>query len=259
MPELPDIEVFAHNIKQQFTGKKIKKVNIVTTKRLKDTPAQLVKTLEGRKLEDVYRSGKELRFLFDKNILLGMHLMLTGDMRVVQDENKYKSVIVEFWFDDNSGLILTDRMKNANAKLDPEDKKGVDAMDKKLNFAYLKKVLEKRNTSIKNILLDQDIIRGIGNGYSDEILWQARISPFSTASKIPDDKIKELVKLIKKVLQTATKKIMKNHPGLVTGEVKDYLDIHHTKKPHSPTGYPILIEEKSGRRTHYTEEQVLYK
>ena len=258
MPELPDIEVFAHNVKLQFAGKKVRKLNVVTTKRLKDDPEVLAKILEGRTLKDVYRSGKELRFMFDKNVLLGMHLMLTGDMRVVTGENKYKSVIVEFWFDDNSALILTDRMKNANIRLSPEDKDGVDALSKELNYAYLKKAFE-RNTSVKNILLDQDVIRGIGNGYSDEILWQARISPFSTASKIPAEKIKELPQIIKKVLKNATTKIMKNHPGLITGEVKDYLDIHHKKKTHSPTGSPIIVEEKSGRRTHYTEEQVLYK
>lgn len=258
MPELPDIEVFAYNLKQKYAGKKLLKINAVTTKKLQDTQAQLSHVLEGQILGDVYRSGKELRFLFGKDVLLGMHLMLTGDLHEVEQENKYKSTIVEMWFQGGKGLVLTDRMKNANIRLHPRDKAGVDALSRQLNYAYLKEAFN-RKTAVKNILLNQDVIRGIGNGYSDEILWQARISPFSTASAIPAEKIKELPRIIKKVLKEATKKILKNYPGLVTGEVKDYLLIHHKKKTHSPSGFPILVEEKSGRRTHYTEEQILYK
>ncbi len=66
-----------------------------------------------------------------------------------------------------------------------------------------------RKAAIKNVLLDQDIIRGIGNSYSDEILWRTRISPFSKANAIPDEKIKELATTIKKVLKEATEKILK--------------------------------------------------
>lgn len=258
MPELPDIEVFSFNLKQRYAGKELKKIIAVNPKKLKDTQKDLSKALEGNKLVDVYRSGKELRFKFSNHSLLGMHLMLTGDIHSFEFENTFKSTIIELHFTDGSGLALTDRMKNANVKLDPVDKDGVDALSKELNFKYLKKAFDKK-AIVKNILLDQNIIRGIGNGYSDEILWQARISPFSIANAIPDEKIKELPKLIKKVLTSATSKILISHPGLITGEVKDYLDIHHKKKTTSPTGFPILIHEKSGRRTHYTEEQVLYK
>jgi formamidopyrimidine-DNA glycosylase len=102
------------------------------------------------------------------------------------------------------------------------------------------------------------LIRGIGNSYSDEILWQARISPFSVSNAIPDDKIKELVKIIKKVLKDEIKNIFKNHPGKVNGEVKDYLQIHTKKLTKSPTGAKIIIEQKGMMKTYYTREQKLY-
>jgi formamidopyrimidine-DNA glycosylase len=127
-----------------------------------------------------------------------------------------------------------------------------------VDFAYLKEVFN-RKTKVKNILLDQNIIRGIGNGYSDEILWETRISPYSIASAIPDEKVKELARVLKKLLKQRTKVILKNHPGLVTGEVKDYHVIHHTKKTVSPTGYPIKVDKRGSQKTYYTEEQVLYK
>ena len=112
---------------------------------------------------------------------------------------------------------------------------------------------------IKNILLDQDLIRGIGNGYSDEILWEARISPYSIASAIPDKKIKELVKIIPKVLLEATKKIDEAYPGRINDEVKEFLIIHRKVDALSPTGHPIKIDTKGSRKTYYTDEQVLYE
>ena len=258
MPELPDIEVFTRNLKKMYGGKKLSKIKVVNNKNIKDSQKELSKALEGQKLKDVYRSGKEMRFLFSNRQLLGLHLMLTGDLIPFEETNERKSTKVEFYFEGGNNLALTDRFKNAFVKLDPEDKKGIDAMDPKLNYSYLKKAFN-RKKNVKDILLDQDVIRGIGNGYSDEILWQTRISPFSKANAIPDEKIKELAKNIKKVLKNATDKIYKNNPGLIHGEVRDFMDIHTKKKEKSPTGAKIKIADRGMLKTYYTEEQSLYE
>jgi formamidopyrimidine-DNA glycosylase len=73
----------------------------------------------------------------------------------------------------------------------------------------LKERLAKSKAVVKSALLDQHIIRGIGNAYADEILWDAGISPFSISNKIPDAEIKALLKSIKSVLQRAEKSIIK--------------------------------------------------
>lgn len=259
MPELPDIEVFSRNLKKLYGGKKLCKIKVVNTKNIRDSQKELSKALEGKKLKDVYRSGKEMRFLFSNGEILGLHLMLTGDLIPFEEKNeRIKSTKVEFHFDGGKNLALTDRFKNAFVKLNPEDKKGIDALDPKLNYRYLKKELN-RKAAIKNILLDQDVIRGIGNAYSDEILWRSKISPFSKANAIPDGKIKELAANIKKVLKKATSNIYKNHPGLIHGEVRDFLDIHTKKKDKSPTGAKIKIADRGMLKTYYTDEQVLYK
>ena len=257
MPELPDIEVFSRNLKKMYGGKKLTRIKVVNNKNIKDSQKELSKVLEGQKLKDVYRSGKEMRFLFSNGEILGLHLMLTGDLIPFQVENKYKSTKVEFYFEGGNNLVLTDRFKNAFIKLNPVEKEGIDALDPKLNYSYLKLALN-RKAAIKNILLDQHVIRGIGNAYSDEILWQTRISPFSKGNAIPDDKIKELAKKIKKVLKNATDKIFKNYPGLIHGEVRDFLEIHTKKKDTSPTGAKIKIAERGMLNTYYTDEQVLY-
>jgi formamidopyrimidine-DNA glycosylase len=254
MPELPDIAVFSGNLDKLFAGKKLLKVKVVNGKKLPDVTATLTKKLTGNKLKRIFRSGKEFRFEFADGALLGLHLMLTGDLFIFEGANENHSTIVELYFEGGKSLALTDRMRNAHIKLNPVDRAGVDALE--LDFAYLKEIFD-RKTTIKNILLDQDLIRGIGNGYSDEILWEARISPYSVASAIPDEKIRALVKIIPKILNEATDKINKAYPGKVNDEVKEFLKIHR-RTGNSPTGRPIQIDTKGSRKTYYTDEQVQY-
>lgn len=257
MPELPDLEVFSANLKSHFVGKKLVSLKVINGKKLKDSPGELSKSLEGKVLNDIYRSGKELNFKFSNGDILGMHLMLRGDIFLFEKVNDHKYTIVELHFSNGKGLALTDRMQNANVKLNPEEKEGIDAMDKELNFKYLKSIFNKK-TTIKKALLDQQLIRGIGNAYADEILWEAKISPFSRVNAIPDEKIKELAKTIKSVLKDATSQILKTHPGLIQGEIRDFLKIHTKQKTKSPTGLPIKIVKKGISKTYYTEEQILY-
>ncbi|MEO7209687.1 MAG: DNA-formamidopyrimidine glycosylase family protein [Chitinophagaceae bacterium] len=258
MPELPDVEVFTRNLHKIFAGCKLLKVKIVNGGKLKDKPAAYSKSLKGKILTRIYRSGKEMRFEFADGTLLGLHLMLTGDVFIFDKKNDHHSTIAELYFDNGKGLALADRMRNANIKLNPVDKEGVDAVSRELSFKYLQQALQ-RNTSIKKILIDQDVIRGIGNSYSDEILWEAKISPYSIAKAIPDEKIKELVKIIKSVLRKETEMIYKNFKDKINVEVKTFLKIHTKEKSKSPTGAAIKIDKHGMMKTYYTDEQVLYK
>src|ERR1700693_3643769 len=114
MPEIPDIEVFSKNLNKVFSGKKLIKVKVVNGKKLPDTAKALSKNLEGKTLENIYRSGKEFRFEFEDGTLLGLHLMLTGDMFLFSGRNEHHSTIVELYFEGDKNLALTDRMRNAN-------------------------------------------------------------------------------------------------------------------------------------------------
>jgi formamidopyrimidine-DNA glycosylase len=258
MPELPDLQVFGKNLSKHFAGKKLEQIKVVNGAKLKDSQAALKKSLEGVKLHSVYRSGKELRFEFDNDNILGLHLMLHGELKLFDEKNDHKNTIVELLFSNDKGFAVTDWQGLANVKLNPTDKQGVDALSKELDQQYLEEALQTK-AIIKNVLMDQDIIRGIGNAYADEILWEAGISPFSKSNKIPAGKIKELARVIKSVLQDAEKQILKKKPDLISGEVRDFLVIHNSKKKESPTGSPILTKMAGGRKTYYTEEQQLFE
>ena len=258
MPELPDLQVFSRNIDKKIAGKKIRKVNVPVSSKLKVSVRILREELEGQVVKKVYREGKELHLAFKNGTVLGLHLMLHGDLHFFSGKNQNNNTIIEILFDDESGLALTDWQKMATPTLNPEPREAPDALSKEVNVQFLKSILRKTRTSVKNVLLDQHIIRGIGNAYADEILWDAGISPFSVSNKIPDDKIKALAKSIKKVLVNAEMQILKSHPDIIKGEIRDFLLIHHSKKKESPTGATIYTKTVGSRKTYYTDEQELY-
>lgn len=258
MPELPDLQVFSHNLQRKLSGKKLARIEIPVTKKLKASTASFKKALETQAVKKVWREGKELRFRFSNGNILGLHLMLHGELKWFETTNEHKSTVAEMTFTDGTGLAITDWQKNATLTLNPEERESPDALSGDVDFTFLKDQLQRRKTSIKNVLLDQDVIRGVGNAYADEILWDAGISPFSSSNKIPDNKIRQLLKSMKKILKNAEKQILKSHPDLVTGEVRDFLAIHNSKKDKSPKGGKILSKVIGGRKTYYTEEQEEY-
>ncbi|ACU63898.1 Fpg/Nei family DNA glycosylase [Chitinophaga pinensis] len=259
MPELPDLQVFSHNLDKALSGKKLKVIKLENTKKAKDTPAAFKKALEGETLESVYREGKELRFRFKNEAVLGMHLMLHGKLYYFEEENTNKHTVIALLFEDGKGLALTDFQGAAVPSLNPEAAAAPDALSKEFTLTFLKEQLAKKKTAVKKILLDQHIIRGIGNAYADEILWEAGISPFSIANKIPATKVKALHAAIHNVLKEAEKQIRKEHPDIIAGEIRDFMKIHQPKKTHSPTGGVIEQQELNSRKTYYTNEQELFE
>jgi formamidopyrimidine-DNA glycosylase len=257
MPELPDLQAFSKNLTALLAGKKVKEVRVPYTKKIKIAAKEFNSTLAGQKLKKVYRMGKELYFQFDKDIL-ALHLMLRGQLFLFEGEHDKKYAIIELHFNDKTGLVMTDFQGQATPTLNPEEHDGVDALSDEVNFKFLKEKFQASKASIKNLLLDQHFIRGIGNAYADEIFWHAGISPFSIANKIPDAQIKKLAKVIRKVLADAEKKILKAKPDIISGEVRDFLLIHNAKQKESPTGGKIKIDKKGGRKTYYTDEQKLF-
>lgn len=257
MPESPDLQVFARNLNALFEGKRLLEVKVVNGRILKHSQDEFTSSLEGKVLQSVHRSGKELRLVFSGEVVVGIHLMLHGSLQLFEKVNNSKFIIVEFHFENGKGLALTDWQAKANVSIDPVDKDGIDVLSEELTVDYIKKVLQTK-TSIKKVLMDQNIIRGIGNAYADEILWEARISPFSKSLKIPEHKLEDLLAAIKHVLLHAERQIMKAKPGIISGEVRDFLVIHNASRDTSPTGATIKVDKVGGRSTYYTDEQQLY-
>lgn len=257
MPELPDLQAFSANLNQKIADKIIERI-VVHTKKLNATETELNEKLRGQHLKHIFREGKELHFEFEKGDVLGLHLMLHGELAFVKEDETVKYSIIELVFTNGWKLVMSDFQKQATPTLNPDANDTPDALSPKIDFTFLKDLLRSKKGAVKNILLDQHIIRGIGNAYADEILWEAKISPFSTANQIPDEAIKRLVKAIRHVLTQAEKQILKEKPDIISGEVRDFLKIHKANELESPDGSKIFFKKTGGRKTYYTDEQFLY-
>lgn len=256
MPELPDLQVFSHNLTKLFKGKTLDKIDIKVAQKLNVPEAKVKEALGGSKLDKVVRVGKELQFEFNNGHVLATHLMLHGQLHTFDKINNHKFTIVEMLFEGDKGLALTDFQKAATPTLDPVKLDTPDALD--FEEKYLEEKLGKTKTPVKTVLMDQKVLRGIGNAYADEILYDAKLSPFSASNKIPADKIKQLAKSIKKVLEDSEKQILKDTPDIISGEFRDFMLVHQPKKKQTPTGETIHQKEVGSRKTYYTDAQELF-
>jgi len=259
MPELPDLEIFAANLEKQFKNKKLDRLEVVVAKKLNVTEKELQGAFVGRKLESVLREGKTLQLHFEGGGVLGLHLMLHGAIRLLEQGKETKFKIIEFWFKGEQGFALTDFQKQATPTFNPETSEVPDALSKDFSITYFKELLNKKKTQIKQVLMDQKLIRGIGNTYADEILWDARISPFSVAKAIPEMKVKDLYQSIEAVLRKEIMQLTRAIPDSFDTEVKDFLKIHNPSLKQSPTGHEIKIDKNAGRKTYYTIEQIEFQ
>lgn len=258
MPELPDLEVFAANLEKRFKNKTLENLEVIVSKKLNVPEKELKNALEGRRLQSVLREGKTLQLHFGGGNVLGLHLMLHGEIQLIEKDDEVKFRIVQFDFKGDNSVALTDFQKQATPTLNPETVAVPDALSKEFDIMYLKKVLAKKSTTIKQVLMDQKIVRGIGNTYADEILWHARISPFSVSKAIPEKNVKILHRAIDEVLRKEIMNLTKAIPDRFNAEIYDFLVIHHPKLEKSPTGHEIKID-KGSRKTYFTDEQILYK
>lgn len=256
MAELPDLAVFAATLSRKFVGKALAYVEVKYEKKLNVSVSELQSALEGKKLDKVERYGKTLRLHFEDQVLQ-LHLMLRGDLfDVVKGEDYIKSSIIRFMFAGDKGFEVRDFQKQATPTLKPFDFKSPDALEISLeDFAAL---LAKKHSKVKEVLMDQKLIRGIGNAYSDDILWDARISPFSKASKIPDKAVKVLYQSMHEVLEQAISDIAGASVDKFKGELREFMLVHRNGLEKSPTGAEIKYEKLEGRGTYFTEEQKRY-
>lgn len=255
MPELPDLTVMAAHLDKKLSHHKLTGLKLHIDRKSNVTQQELTDSLVGHQLKSVYREGKELRFDFTGGNVLGIHLMLHGEIRLVKQDDEVKFPILQLDFT-NASLYLTDWQKQATPTLNPELSTVPDALA--IDAEWLKGILDKKKTDIKTVLLDQKIIRGIGNSYSDEILYDAGISPLSTANAVPSKEVERLAKSIHQVLTEEIKNLTNASDELIIGENRDFLKVHLPKTKTTAKGEEILIHQKGSRKTYYTSSQKLY-
>jgi formamidopyrimidine-DNA glycosylase len=257
MPELPDLEVYCRNLKPRVCGQEITSVTFHREKRLNVTPEVLANALKGSKLDQVQRDGKEVWFTFSNGRVLSVHLMLKGQFAVVPDDSEVKYKVLTLGLGQEGCLVVFDSLGWTTLTLDPQPSSVPDAISEAVTFDYLKRRLKgSGSTNMKLFLTEQDSLRGIGNAYSDEILWHCRIAPESRCDRLPDEAIRALAASLRSVLTDAVEQIEALKPGIMGGEVRDHLKVYNKKL--CPNGLTIQCKDLGQRKTYFTSEQKRY-
>ena len=260
MPELPDLEVFKGNIFKRLTSKRLVDVTVYHQK--VTYPQDMLKAeLSGRELTAINRFGKELLFDFGDGRIIAAHLMLSGKISIVSNVNAAESIrfkIFSLNFE-NESIVFSDMGGLCTIKYRPPWDGTPDAFGADFTPEYFLHIARKKSTvNIKEFLTNQKVVKGIGNAYVDEILWHARVSPYSIVGKIPAEVMIELYHAIGTVLKEAIDSIKAISPDIISGEERRFLKVHTKLKKQTDTGFPIIIERISSKTTYYTKEQVLY-
>lgn len=257
MPELPELEIFTGNITRRLGGKTATRVEYHKEKRLNVTPDELHIAIAGKPLTKAVREGKESVLVFGDDTRVGVHLMLKGEFHITDTPDSAKYRVMTVHFDSGEALVAGDSMALMTVTLNPPAFNGLDALD--VTPDSLKALLRRKSSQpIKVILMDQDLICGIGNAYADEILYAAGIAPHSTAGRLPDEALEALCQHIPAVLRNGIEEIRASHPEALGGEYRHFMKIHAVKTGVCPAGDPILTDEINKRKTYYTEKQVRY-
>ncbi len=239
MPELPEVETIRQGLAKEIIGKKLKGVKVIGVRR---------------------RAKILIIDLADKESLI-FHLKLTGQLLLNKQPGKHTRAV--FSFDDGTKLVFNDLRKfgwwkKVKGTSLIEKEYGPEPLEKDFTLARFKKMLLKRkNTKIKPLLMDQKFIAGIGNIYSDEILFEAKVYPLSLVKNLQPSAIERIFKAIKKILRSAVKyhgSSIESYFDLYGGE-GDYSKYHQVYqrqgKPCFRCGARIERLKIAGRSAHF--------
>lgn len=238
MPELPEIETVRRVVGPQIIGSRIVSVSVNREKIIGHPDKDgFVSKLIGRTFEYADRKGKGLILILDDCSRLIIRFGMTGQLIVVPEGfPEEKHTHVDIGLDDGRHLWYIDsRMFGKLWHIDANEadiysglcKLGIEPFDGCLCWKYLKEKFGNKTVTIKEALLDQSIIAGIGNIWSDEILYRARICPETACNKISDAKWKRLAPIIPEVMNFGTEKNEITPEEYLEGKGRKYYDIDY--------------------------------
>lgn len=210
MPELPDVEVFGRRMRAHGVNRRIAAVDLRDPERLRGaSAADLGTALAGRTFEAVHRHGKVLFVQVSGDGHLVLHFGMTGFVAFYDEpaqEPRYARFVLAFedggWFavDDRRRLGWLELAEDVSAYLRAQGL-GPDALS--VDAAALRGLCAGKRGKVKSLLMDQEKIAGIGNEYSDEILFNAGVRPDRAASTLSAAEVDRLHAQMQEVLRTA--------------------------------------------------------
>ena len=223
MPELPEVEITVRTLKKYIINQKIYAVTILNGNLRYKIPTNLPKILKSQTINEVKRRSKFILFKTNHITLLS-HLGMTGRYIVKKNSlkldtsfynkkniiKKHNHLLIRF---KKFSIIYNDIRKFGFIKIYNNNNisrhlsnLGPEPLSKLFNYKYFEQKIKKRKISIKNILMDQKFVSGLGNIYVNEILYASRINPNTSCFKLKKSQIFRILKFTKLILQSSIRK-----------------------------------------------------
>ncbi len=265
MPELPEVETVKEVLKTKILNNKIKNIRVIYPGIIQMDCDSFINQLIGKTLLDIKRRGKYLIFVFD-GIYLVSHLRMEGKYFIKNSQDivsKHEHIIFEF--ESNESLRYHDTRKFGTMELkqeldlyttNPLNKLGLEPFSEELTSDYLYNSLIRLRKTIKEALLDQTIITGLGNIYVDEVLFLSKIDPERKANNVSKVECQEIIINSQKVLDKAIKAggttIRSYTSSLgVTGLFQTKLLVHTKQGEPCCVCQSIILKKRVGGRGTY--------
>jgi len=213
MPELPEAETIVRDLRPRVTGRRVVGVKVIKPDVLaRISPEQFRRRLKGRTIESVGRRAKNIVIRFDRDLVLVINLGMTG--RVVSSDapraSELRHVAVRFMLDDGRELLYDDARRfgrlelfSSNAWAERDAQFGVEPLSADFTPELLYAGLKQSRVPVRNWLLDQTRIAGVGNIYANEALYRAGIRPTRRSNLVTPAEAARLRDAIRDVLSEA--------------------------------------------------------
>ena len=262
MPELPDVTVYVERLAALGGGAELRAVRLKSAFLLRSVEPPLGSVF-GRRLETVERLGKRLVLGFGDELFLVLHLMVAGRLRWREPGAGIPGRVGLAAFDFEAGtVLLTEASKKKRASLHVV--RGRDAVGAHSRGGYevlegdlagFEQALLRENRTLKRALTDPRLLSGIGNAYSDEILFRARLSPVRLTQRLTPEE--------RRALHQATVSVLTEFTDRLRAEVGDgFPDKVTAFRPdmqvHGRYGAPCAVCEAPIQRIRYADNETNY-
>jgi formamidopyrimidine-DNA glycosylase len=202
MPELPEVETVVRSLRPVIIGRRILNAEFRQLRVLRGSPLATTKALVGRRIEGVQRFGKFIAIRLDRGYLV-VHLGMTGKLLIDAPQTKWTHAIFTL---DQGTLHYDDQRQFGRIEYGVELPERVAALGPEpleIGLADFTLRLKARRAPIKAVLLNQSVVRGVGNIYADEALFRAGVHPKRISSTLRKDRIERIYNAMREVLAEA--------------------------------------------------------
>jgi formamidopyrimidine-DNA glycosylase len=256
MPELPEVETVVRTLRPAIVGRRILGAEFKQLRVLRGDPHDAAKGLAGRKIVGIERYGKFIAIRLDRGYLM-VHLGMTGKLLVNSEPTKWTHAVFTL---DKGFLHYDDQRQFGRVEFSLELPERVVALGPEpleVSLADFAAALKDRRSAIKAVLLNQAVVRGVGNIYADEALFRAGVHPKSVASSLTKARVKRIFDAMREVLEEAIESRGSSVSNYVDadGRKGSFQNAHRvyrrTDKPCVTCGAPIKRILVAQRGTHY--------